>query len=58
MKKVTFNIPIELASKIKAYAAFQNVPMQLFFFFSLWERVRKIEAGEDKIIKILKKEEA
>jgi len=58
MKKVTFNIPIELASKIKAYSAFQNVPMQLFLVSTLWERVRKIEAGEDKIIKILKKEEA
>lgn len=56
MKKVTFSIPIELAAKIKAYAAFQNIPMQLFLISTLWDRVRKIEAGEDKIVKIVNKE--
>lgn len=55
-KKVTFRMPEELAAKVKAYAAFQNIPMQLFMISTLWERVRKIEAGEDKTIKVLPKE--
>ena len=49
-------MPEELAAKIKAYAAFQNIPMQLFLISTLWDRVRKIEAGEDKVIKIEYKE--
>lgn len=56
MKKVTFTMPEELAAKIKAYAAFQNIPMQLFLISTLWDRVRKIEAGEDKTIKVIIKE--
>lgn len=56
MKKVTFTMPEELAAKIKAYAAFQNIPMQLFLISTLWDRVRKIEAGEDKTIKVVIKE--
>lgn len=56
MKKVTFKMPEELAAKVKAYSAFQNIPMQLFLISTLWDRVRRIEAGEDKTIKVIMKE--
>ena len=49
-------MPEELAAKIKAYSAFQNVSMRIFVISTLMERIRKIEKGEDKVIKILDKE--
>jgi hypothetical protein len=55
-KKVTVTMPEELAAKIKAYAAFQNTSMRLFIISTLMQRVRLIEKGEDKTIKIINRE--
>jgi len=55
-KKVTFEMPKELAAKIKGYSALSNIPMRLFIVRTLWDKIRKIEKGEDKTIKIEKKE--
>ena len=55
-KKVTFDMPKELAAKIKGYSALSNIPMRLFIVRTLWDKIRKIEKGEDKTIKIEKKE--
>ena len=52
-KKVTITMPEALAAKIKGYAAFQNTSMRIFIISTLMERVRLIEKGEDKTIKII-----
>lgn len=55
-KKVTFRLPEEIAAKIKGYSALANIPMGLFVVRTLIERIKKIEKGEDKTIKLIKKE--
>ena len=51
-KKLTVNISEKLRAKIKAYAAFSNTPLGVFINRILIEKVKKIESGEDKHIKL------
>lgn len=54
--KLTVEIPKELMAKLKGYAAFSNLKMRVFITRILLEKVKKIEKGEDTMIKIEKKE--
>jgi len=53
-KKLTINISDELKRKIKGYAAFSNISLEIFINRILIEKVKGIEKGEDLFIKIEK----
>ncbi len=54
-KRLTVNISEELKAKLKGYSALTNTPLGVFVNRVLIEKVRKIERGEDKFIKIERK---
>lgn len=54
-KRLTVNISDELKAKLKAYAAFTNIPLGVFINRILIEKIQKIEKGEDAYIKIERK---
>ncbi len=54
-KRLTVDVSEKLKSKLKAYAAFTNIPLGVFVNRILIEKIRKIEKGEDESIKIEKK---
>ena len=49
-------LPVEVITKLKGFAAFSNVSMRVFVTRILREKIKMIEEGEDKIIKIEKRE--
>lgn len=55
-KQLNILVREELVAKLKAYGAFSNLSMRTFIERILTDKVRKIEKGEDKTIKIEKKE--
>jgi len=56
-QRLTVDISEELKAKIKGYASFCNINLGVFVNRILIEKVKKIESGEDKTIKIVKKNE-
>ncbi len=55
-KKLSVWVSEKLIAKIKANAAYSNVTMTTFVNRALIEKIKKIEKGEDKFIKIVGKE--
>lgn len=55
-KQLNVSVKEEIVAKLKAYAAFSNVALNTFVTRILSEKIKKIEKGEDKTIKIEKKE--
>jgi len=55
-KQLNILLREEIVAKLKAYAAFSNISLRTFVERILSDKVRKIEKGEDKTIKIEKKE--
>lgn len=51
-KKLTIDVSEKVKAKIKAYAAFSNIPLGVFVNRILIDKIKKIENGQDTHIKI------